>query len=59
MRWSTFLAVIRKEQCFNQMEKQLKETRENDRRDVRRTLLAVRAKWRQALALSLRRRGPD
>jgi len=41
------------------MEKQLKETRENDRRDVRRTLLAVRAKWRQALALSLRRRGPD
>jgi len=39
------------------MGKQRKSNRDADARDVRMTLLVVRAKLREALALSLRRRG--
>ncbi len=39
------------------MGKPVKDTRSDDDRNVRTTLLVVRAKLREALALSLRRRG--
>jgi hypothetical protein len=41
------------------MSDQVKETRDKDDRELRATLLVVRAKLREALALSLRRRGGD
>ncbi len=41
------------------MGKHSKQSREEYERDVRRTLLVVRAKLREALALSLGRRGGD
>jgi hypothetical protein len=41
------------------MAKRTKRAREEHRRDVRTTLLVVRAKLRQALALSLGRRDGD
>jgi hypothetical protein len=41
------------------MGKRSKEERDDDERDVRTTLLVVRAKLREALALSRRRRSGD